>query len=233
MTNTNPQQYPTQFYGRTFIFWVGVICFGPYAVLLSILVLLFLFRIMCGDAGLDMVLASLVLLPFLLVFVSTALACIFQVYARQMPILKIFRDGMVIRSIGVQLRYGSDNLIGQYFWYTTGPIILPRIILWHCISLQAFRIRTFLFRWEDITDLLTNKNEFKIEGWCEQNRNDFKREVPLEFWFFLYESHDFGTSIRKVGESVQFFLHNPDARESLPSWQDEETLFGNETFDFR
>ncbi|MCL2709484.1 MAG: hypothetical protein FWE95_01265 [Planctomycetaceae bacterium] len=33
--------------------------------------------------------------------------------------------------------------------------------------------------------------------------------------------------------AVRRFLFNPDTRELLPSWQDEGTTFGNDTFDFR
>jgi len=73
---------------------------------------------------------------------------------------------------------------------------------------------------------------------------NFLENVPKSFrysiffaaqsqWAYFPESDSFGTSLRKVSESVQFFQENPDVRESLPSWQDEETLLGNETFDFR
>jgi len=43
----------------------------------------------------------------------------------------------------------------------------------------------------------------------------------------IFGTDSFGTSFAEVTESVQFFLHNPDSREVLPSWQEEDT--GSET----
>ena len=200
--NTNPQQYPTQFYGRTWIFRMVALSFGPLGFVWSSIGLLFFFGIeepfiegrAAHEAGIDFVFAGLL-------FLVPAGICAVQMYLRKIPILVICKEGLWIRAIGT-------------------PICLNRI-------------RKVRLRWEHV-DVIPRQMGLDIAGVIDKKiQSDFD-ETSFERYAVSYGLlHSFGESIAAVNESVQFFLHNPDAREFLPSWQDEETLLGNDTFDFR
>ena len=230
--NTNPQQHPTQFYGRTWIYWTGVLVLGPFVAFWSFVGALVLLDIEPYN-GMDK-LVGIIPVSIGLLYAPMILVCCFQVFARQTPTLKIYQEGMIVRSFGISIRFDSNNLIGQYLWHALGAIYLPLIVLWQCITSQAFRIRTVQLRWENFDVIRwTETGSYAISGWSDKDRHDSAQDTPLEHIEISCTADSFGTPIAIVSESVQFFRHNPDARESLPSWQDEDTLLGNETFDFR
>ena len=229
--STNLQKYPTCFYGRTFIFWAGVLFLCPTVAIWFIIGLAHPLGFEL-NADFEMGLASMILGLILLLLV---LASFFQVFARQTPILKIYREGMMIRIIGTPIPINHDNMYLQIVVHTGGILLLfPLVVLWQCITLQAFRIRTVHLRWENV-EVAWETGILHVKGLIDKNMNDvFDQKAASESDYAVsYYTASFGTPIAAVNESVQFFLHNPDARESLPSWQDEETLFGNDTFDFR
>ena len=229
--NTNPQQYPTQFYGRTFVPWACALMFVPLAVFSCIMGPLFWLDIIKSangapgyTAGIPLTIIGLsFLLPFAIFFT-------FQIFAMQSPILTIYQEGLGIRAVGGIPVRSHPILIFTHIalfqeWLT---------LLWQLLTLQLFQIRTFYLRWKNI-NIVANAGTLEIGGLIDKNEYGFGQDTSLESeWhttFFRVDS--FGTPIAAVNESVQFFLHNPDARESLPSWQDEKTLLGNDTFDFR
>jgi len=212
------REYPTQFYGRTFVFWAGLLFLGPITVFMYVLGMLLLLGIETApngqpdsDAGIAFTIGGVAL-------TCLVIACAFQLYARQYPVLKICQEGIETRTIGVPTP--NNLLMGILFALGLWVFILPLIALWQVITFQAFRVQTFHFRWENIDAIPTATGAFTINGLVEKNSNDFDHDTP-EYWSIPYGTDSFGVSINKVMGAIQFFLHNPDVWNNLPSWQDE------------
>jgi len=220
--NTNPQQYPTQFYGRTFIYWTGGLLFGPLAIFMCTAGLLSWLGIIEPLYGEPNPKAEIALMVGGLFCTLFSIACTFHVYALQTPNLTIYKEGLCILVIGTPIRFNPiRNILFGY---------LPALL---AVLLQ-FKTRLVRLRWENI-NIVANAGTLEIGGLIDKDEYNFGQDTsPESEWHTTFFGVDsFGTPIAKVSESVQFFLHNPDARETLPSWQDEETLLGNDTFDFR
>jgi hypothetical protein len=224
--NPFTKKYPTRFYARTWLYWAGVLVFVPFTIFPLILI------ITEGTPDKEEMIAAIIGIS---IFMVCLIACAFQVYARQRPILKIHKEGLWIRSIGVPIKYNVfvGCLLGYFVIF-----LIAFILVWQLITLQLFRIRIVRLKWENITEwqankgTFTRKEQFLIGGWYEKDYHDFEQEFALEPYWGSYESGDFGMAIGKVSEAILFYMHNPDARETLPSWQDDEFTFGNVTFDF-
>ena len=217
MSNTVPdkatkaalKRYPTQFYGRTWIFWAGTLLLGPFAILLCTGMVLFWFDIeqpVDDGAVFEMVLFGLFGLLFLIMTFISA----FQVLARQTPILKIYKEGLWIRTIGTPIRTRMDFLIAL-------------TLLWRLVTLQLFQIRTVRLQWENIEAIPAEKGTLTITGWLSKKHDDaFQRGSASELEPYTsppYEPYSFGVSIDKVREVVLYFWYNPNSRETLSSWQ--------------
>ena len=212
------KKYPIVFYGRTWMVWAGTLIFGHLVVFGCIMGPLFWLNMIKPanghpgyEAGIPLTIISLLLLPI-------AIACAFQVFALQWPILKIYKEGLWIRSIGTRSQ-SNPALIG------TGidMILILLIILWHLITLQMFRTQIICWRWEDF-DLLIKYGTFSIVGWFDQESNGgFEQQVPVPHTVF-YGGDSFEMSIDIVREAIQYYSGNPDLRENLPSWQNDEDL---------
>ena len=232
--NTHPQQYPTQFYGRTWMFWAGTMFLPLLVVGWFIMGLSFLFGFDQPPDGADSREMGIVLIVASVLFMPMVFATIFQVYARQTPIFKMYREGIKVRLLWVPIQ-GSSRLALILLSFVPPLLVLLFVLtlFWRFVTFRLFRVQTFLLQWEDIVEIQTGYNNLTIACWFKNDLDEFEQESTSEIWRFPYEADSFGTSIRKVNESVQFFWDHPDAREFLPSWQDEETLLGNDTFDFR
>ena len=224
------QKYPTRFYGRTWVFWAGILFLIPFAVLCLVMGLLAILgneQVSDPEAWGGFIIAGL--------FISLlACACCFQVFARQTPILGIYQEGIIIRTIGSPVLV--NNLILRILCaFGLFIIILPLIGLWKCITLQAFRIRTVRLRWEKVVTILPDEKSLTIAGWFEKDHDGgFELDAAPEFYHAVsYDTDSFGISIGKVIEAVVFNAFNPDSREMLPSWHDTEAMLGNDTFDFQ
>ena len=212
------KNYPISFYGRTWMMWAGALICGYFAVLGCFMGPLFWLGIIKPadgrpgyEAGIPLTIISVLLMPI-------AIAFAFQVYARQWPILKIYKEGLWIRSIGTP--YQTDWALSA-----TGidMILIVFVMLWQLVTLRMFRTQVIHWRWEDLDIVLPRNGNFSIVGWLDNDdftQNDMKPHTVS------YGADSFEMSINKVRESVQFFHGNPDLRESLPSWQNDETEIG-------
>jgi hypothetical protein len=232
MMSIDENNYPTQFYGRTRMDLAGVLIFAPLALSMCIIGVLCCFDIMkpiANDPGF-IVGTSLIIVGLILMHIVIDWA--FHVFAKQRPIIRICREGIVLRIIGTL--FPSNLIVTLSIILGYGIILIPLIVLWRYITLQSFRIRTFRWQWENI-GIDSTKAALVIIDWHEKKRYDNigqEEYVDINWKKIIFESHAFKTPIGEVIEAIQFFLHNSDVRETLPSWQDEEALFGNDTFDF-
>ena len=208
------QKYPIQFYGRTWIYWMGIVFLGLPAIFICALVLLSLLGIIESvqaepnrGAEIQLIVAGLF---WLLFFV----ACAFQLYALQTPCLAISKEGIIIRTIGTPIRF--NLILNILFGYL--PLLIG--VLWQ------FRVRLVRLQWEDI-DVVVNTRTLEINGMIDNDVDDFGRETTREQHTSIFGTDSFGVAFDKVIESVQFFLHNPDAREMLPSWQEDDIESGH------
>ena len=223
------KEYPTRFYGRTLVFWAGVLFLTPLTVLMYVIGMLFLTGIETAPNGEPDFETGTIFMIVGGLLTCLVVACIFQVYARQYPALNICREGIETRSIGVPMP--SNLIMGCLFALGLWIFVLPFIALWQVVTLQAFRIRTFRWRWENIDAIPTAIGSFAIAGYLSKNHHDLEQDSQ-EYCSIPYNTDSFGVSIDKVMGAVQFFLHHPDARTELPSWQDEDSLYRNEALDF-
>ncbi|MCL2743626.1 MAG: hypothetical protein FWE67_07230 [Planctomycetaceae bacterium] len=221
--------YKTKFYARTWICWAGVLLLGPIVAGWLIMGLLIVLGIDKPPPEQDGVPDSALLIIGLLC-TPMVFSLVFQVYARQTPILKMHREGIKIRVVWTPI--SSSGLVMYVLWLfpPLAFFIYALVMLWRLLSFQLFRIRTFYIPWDDTLEIAKEKNAFTITAWNYREENTSQ---VYEYMSFFYCADSFGTSIRKVSESIQFFLHNPDSREFLPNWRDEDTMFGNSTFDSR
>ena len=172
-----------------------------------------------------------------LFFILLAIGYTFHLCARQHPILKIHNEGIWIRIIGTSVQI--NPLLGCLFGFVLTALLKAVIMAWHVITLQLFRIRIIRLRWENITDIQNEKGtfimkeaKFVIAGLYEEEYNDFEEEHSLKYYTISYDTGSFGISLDNVAEAVQYFFHHPDARETLPSWQDDDMLHSNKDFVF-
>jgi hypothetical protein len=95
------------------------------------------------------------------------------------------------------------------------------IMFWQMLTLQMFQIRTVRLRWENIVEAIPpDWATFAVAGYYDKDMNDvFEQENSQKYFAVNYRPDSFGTSLKKVIEAVQFYYHNPDARETLPSWE--------------
>ena len=237
--NTFSQKYPIQFYGNTWGYWLAalLVVFPAVGICCLTAIIMALGAIDGGhdvkDFADDDVIYGVIIFIF---FILLAVAFTFQICARQRPILKIHKEGLWIRTIGISRRKDSvlGCLLGAVFGFALVVLFRAFIMVWHVITLQLFRIRIVRLRWEDITDVqdmqrtFTHNRKFKIAGWYKKEYNDFEQEFSLEHYGILYDAREFSVPIDNVISAVQFFQYHPDERETLPSWQEEEVLFGSD-----
>lgn len=191
------QEYPNRFYARTSDAWGCVLLTGPAAVAVCVAwVLVCANAIEISDTGLILMVVGMVL---------TAVAMIFayRVYASQWPVLKICREGLEIRSIGTTLPDAPS-------WDITGLVyyMLLFLLIWQFVTLRMFRTRTTRLPWADIHEMLTGKDAFTIIGCVDK---------PFRVSYMKYS---FGVPTDSVCDAVEFFLHNPASRDSLPGWEE-------------
>jgi len=215
--NTDLEKYPIRFYGRTWIFWACTLILGHIAVFGCIMGPLFWLDIIKPangrpgyEAGIPLTIISSLLMPFAINFA-------FQVYALQWPILKIYKEGLWIRTIGTPIKI--DPVLIALF----GLLLHILITLWQFITLQMFQTRTVRLRWEDIDTKQAGNWDLVIAGRLnEANKDSFD---PEDWYYIAYGADSFGMSVAKVKGVVFYFQNNPDSRETLPSWQDTESPF--------
>ena len=215
------------------MFWLGILCTGPFASLFCLLGLQEIAR--AHEAGIP-----LLVIGGIFLFVSAA--CAFQVLARQFSLLRVYREGIEIRTIGTPIQVDPILHILGF-----GSLVMLLIAFWHFVTLQMFRIRTVRLPWETVV-VIPTKRTLAIAGWFDKENdnsfednpfrgntledNSFEQETSSEYYAVSYDAHSFGTPIGKAIKTVQFFLFSADSRVVLPSWQSEETVLGNETFAF-
>jgi hypothetical protein len=216
-------QYPTRFYAKKVMFALGVLSFGPIAVgscYVGILHRLDHVKGIGRDAGTSEIISGAALMILVV-------ACAFQTLARLCPVIKIHKEGLRIRTLGTPPYFSVLSLISPVHLLL---FIITTIFLF--VTLQMFRIRKYHLRWEQIESTLLARGTFTIAGLCGiENDADDAQETPPVFRSITYDEDAFGiTSVEELNEAIQFFLSNPDARETLPSWQDAGTMFEGETF---
>ena len=210
------QKYPIRFYGRALLFLVGILASAPIAIVGCLMVPISLLVLVWEPtiASIGYVAMIIFYLLFMLLFV----ACIFQVYVRQRPILKLCKEGLWIRSLGTPI--SINPFLNTLFGFI--PIIIA--VLWQVVTLRIFRIQMIRLQWENV-DVMSGEDNLTITGWFDKdNLDDFGRNDLLENYSISYGVYSFREPFDKVIESVQFFLHNPDSREMLPSWQDDDIV---------
>ncbi len=158
-----------------------------------------------------------------------ALYCLFQVLACQQPILKIYQEGVKIRTIGSRVAMPFECSPITFFFLNL--IHLPVVVLtfvaaWQIITLKAFRIRAEFVDWACIEITQPEKGSLAVVAWLK-SENDETIENPCTF---SYEASSFGMPLDKVYGALLYYYR---FRETLPSWQEEKNMFDCQRYDVR
>jgi len=218
------QKYPIRFYGKTWQYWlaalfvvfpaVGICCLTAIMMLLGAIGIVRDVK----SFGDNDVIYGVIIFAF---FILLAIALTFRLCALQRPILKIHKEGLWIRTIMT-----SDQInpyLGCLLGFFLTSLLRAFTMVLQVITLQLFRIRLVRLRWENI-DVVVNMRTLEIKGMIDKDEDDFGQETTREHHASIFGTDSFGTSFAAVTESVQFYLHNPDSREMLPSWQEEDIV---------
>ena len=234
--DTDQKKYPTRFYGRTFLPWAGLLFLGPCSVAWCIMGPLFFLGIGIAPdeadsigLGIGCTIAGLLSLP-------VVCDCCFQVFARQSPVLQMYLEGIKIRVLWFPIQSRS-LLTNSLLLFPILPLLLYVFVTFvRFLTFRLFRTQTYHLQWGHIIEMPVVADTFAITGWKSKEHDDFGQlddDTPIDTITFTYEADSFGQPNAKVIKAVRRFLFNPDVRKVLPSWQDEGTVFGNDTFDFR
>ena len=196
--NTDFQKFPTQFYGRTWIYWLGVMVVGALAAFGCVGGLLFCFDIMnLGPRALPGWMIGSVMIPIGLTLTPFAIAFVVQVITRQSPTLKICREGIWIRFIETPIK---DEPILQALQLDMVRIIF--VMFWRLVMLQMFQTPIYRLRWENIETIRTDKGVFTL-GWRDTEYNDFDNgysivSCPADFFWNVH------CQCERVGTTLSF-----------------------------
>ena len=160
----------------------------------------------------DALIIGLVLMIMGLFASSMPIYFVFRIYFFQHPILSIYQEGIEIRSTG--------------FPSKTRPSVGYFDRLWQSIVFRIFPLRKDRLQWKYMSHFFPANRGFMIVGWF-----DCPEKINLGFGSpFAQAAYSFGADyfsvpIKKVIESILYFMNDPEAREELPSWRDNETLY--------
>jgi hypothetical protein len=203
--------HPTQFYGKTWIYWAQSIIFGGLTLFGLIMGPLFLTGAMkradgkpAEDAGIGL---TAVTLGFMLpVFV----VAVFNLRVRRAPLIQIWREGIETRLIG---RTSIDGV----------PLVPAMVrIVWGFITMQSFRNRALRTFWPDVRGA-------QVAGLPAMRIlfvNGVFREIPDGPLIVtepvanrvIFQQVDFKRPLPVVAEAIAFYASNPRLCDRLPSW---------------
>ena len=203
------EEHTTEFRGKTWFYVVAAIVFGGLAVLSLVLGPLFLFEIAkdargqpAPDAGLALTIMSV---PLTLAFVLF----VFNAMTHRRPILRICREGLVIRLIGTS---ALDHV----------PLV-PAIIrlLWAIVSFQGFRQRIVFVPWDSLRRLeitgLPMVRKLLIAK--ETGRSAEIYETKIHLFEMTLPEAAFAVSLDVIAGTIAAYFRDEDLRQDLPSWE--------------
>ena len=154
-----------------------------------------------------------------LIFVPIAILLVFHLFARQWPIIRIFREGLEIREIGTRVQFDpSLNILG------IGFILCAFIALWQLLTLRMFRVRTTRLRWEEIMSIASNRVILEIIG-IPIRETSFPNSATMDSptCIFAYDGNSLGVPPDYAGAILYDLFHHPEKRNSLQSWESDKT----------
>lgn len=214
-------EYPTKIYGKTWILWACTLIIGQVACMGCILGPLFWLDILKradgqpgSFGGIHMTVIGLLLMPVAILFA-------FQLLARQWPIIKIYKEGLEIREIGTPIQIDPIlSIIG------IGFIIIILVAIWQLITLQIFRTKTSRLRWDEIPYIMKDTGSFTIAvSSSSETKETFDESGHSPTVHYSYGPDSFSLPTEKVDEIVRHYRYTPGARESLPGWDDDFSIY--------
>ncbi len=199
----------TEFRGKTWFYVVLAVVFGGLAVFGLVLGPLFLFEIAkdargqpAPDAGLALTIMSV---PLTLAFALF----VFNAISHRRPILRVCREGLVIRLIGTS---ALDHV----------PLV-PAILrlLWAIASFQGFRQRIVFVPWDslrslEITGLPMNR---KLLIGQETGRSQEFHETKIHLFEMTLSEAAFAVSLDVIAGTIAAYFRDEQSRQDLPSWE--------------
>ena len=218
--------YPNHFYGKTWMLWAQVLVLVPITCLACIMGPLFLCdAIHTADgrpgheAGIPLTITGLILVPITVILV-------FHLFARQWPIIRIFREGLEIREIGTRVQIDPIlNIFGlRLFLFTF-------VILWQLGTLRLLRVRTTRLRWEEIMSIASDRVILEIIG-IPIRETSFPNSATMDSptCIFAYDGNSLGVPPDYAGAILYDLFHHPEKRHLLQSWESDKTAH-QEQFD--
>ncbi len=202
------QKVPSTFFAKRWIYFAQAIVFGGLAFLSLVMGPLFLIGAIRDarnqlrpEAGLAL---SIMSLPLMLVFATA----VFNIRMRRKPVLRLFREGMQLRRIGVSRLDGV-------------PVPAMVRVLWTIASLEAFRQTTYRVEWSRLAGaqvggiptarvLALSGDFFKVPG----DTTELLTQTTLGVSF---AQHEFVGPLDGIAAAIQFYLET-DSKRDLASW---------------
>jgi hypothetical protein len=205
---------PTGFRGKTWIYVAQAAVFGPLGVFSLVMGPLFLFGGMkkadgtpATDAGIAL---SILSVPLMLLF---ALA-MFNIRARRLPLLRLFREGLEIVLIGTS---------------SLDEFPLPGLVrvAWSILSTQGFRRQVFRLPWEcvrgaRVSGLPMNRLlSILTAPALASEHDDATAEPPCDA--IVLPEVMFKTPLHEIAQAIEVATNSPVALTRLPSWEERQT----------
>lgn len=212
-----PQFDPTQFRGKTWIFFAQAIIFGQFAVFALVLGPLFLTGAMKRADGRPATDAGIPLTVMGTIFAAVTALAVFNIVARRRPLVRLCREGIVVNRIGVSSLDGVPAIPGF------GRAMALLRVAWLVVSLQGFRQQLVYSPWESFRAAqvsgLTMQRRLTIFASFFRPPNEEEWPEHLGKWI-TFEEVAFAVPLDHVAHSVTMYFTDVSARQRLPSWHD-------------
>lgn len=208
---------PFQFRGKSWISVVTAIMFGYFAVFSLVMGPLFLtgaLKPADGRPGTD---AGIALSVFGVVFSLVTALALFRVMALKRPLVRLCREGIVIRLIGASSLDGLPEI--PFF----GEALALLRLAWLIVSLQGFKQQIVYASWETFRDA-------QVWGLVMQRKltvfasffrpSSAERRPGFDFDHIEFREVAFAASLDEVARAIMVYSADASARQLLSSWNE-------------
>jgi hypothetical protein len=199
-----------QFYGKTWYYAAQAIVFGAFGLIMLIMGTLGLLGFMkAPDGRTDMSSGAVMLLVSVALFAIAALA-IYNIAARQQPILRLCQEGLEITIIGA-------SSLARF------PIQSPWLqMTWLIISLQGFRTQYIWAPWDSVKRAtvsgLPMAQTLTIIAQFYSSRKFAKRKLPPVAGQWEFRDAEFEETLDLISDIITAYVDGVEPRNQLPSW---------------
>lgn len=223
-----PLPAPTQFRGKSWIAVVSALVFGNFALFGLIFGPLFLTGAMKAADGRPTTNAGIALSIFGVVFGLVAVLALFRARALRQPLVRLRRQGIVVRVIG------ATSLDGLPHVPVFGDGLALLRVAWSIVSLQGFKQQLVYTSWQSVRDAQVwgPPLQRKLTIFASFARPSNADGLPEQIFDNVqFEEVAFADSLTEVARAIAIYCADEGARQRLPSWNDDGNVIEWPDFD--